>query len=56
MGALAGAVASVAGFYAFNAFGFATGQIVAVIVLGWALAAALVVASRSPKPPQPPPG
>ncbi len=56
MGALAGAVASVAGFYAFNAFGFATGQIVAVIVLGWALAAALVVASRSPKPPQLPPG
>jgi hypothetical protein len=47
----AGIVASIAGYWAFAQLGFATNEYLAVVSLGWALAAVLAVASRSTKPP-----
>jgi hypothetical protein len=46
-----GVAATAAGSWVFHALGFATGQIAAVVLLGWVLAVILVVSSRDPKPP-----
>jgi hypothetical protein len=53
LAAAGGAAASVGGYWVFHAFGFTTEQYLAVVVLGWVLAAILAVASRNPNPPGP---
>jgi hypothetical protein len=50
-----GVAATVGGYWVFQAFGFTTEQYLAVVVLGWVLAAILAVALRGPTPPGPPP-
>jgi hypothetical protein len=52
--AAGGVAASLGGYWVFHALGFATEQFIAVVVLGWVLAAILAIASRSPEPPAPP--
>lgn len=51
-----GAAATIGGYAVFHALGFATEQFAAVASLGWALAAILMISSRTPKPPAKPRG
>jgi hypothetical protein len=50
-----GIAATVGGYWIFHALGFTVEQFIAVVVLGWLLAAILAFASRGSPPPAPPP-